>query len=153
MVKTLQFIAGTLVSINFIDLRDGTQSHRISFRESFNSAYCVGDEVSLPRTKGRCSGSLPRLGCTNLQCWECDDSERCCEQGSCSHSCWIPTIAEHKRFGKEVERSNLATSSAGVSCIEQAVLGTTFLGCRVWGLEYRQYNWWDGSGVSRASSG
>ena len=65
-LKPCNFIAGTLVSINFIDLQNGIIQDRLAFRKSSERTHCVGDEVSLPCTDRRCSGSLSRFSCADM---------------------------------------------------------------------------------------
>jgi hypothetical protein len=65
-LKPCNFIAGTLVSINFIDLLNGISTQRVPFRELLNSPYCVGDEVSLSCIDRRCSSTMSRLGGSNM---------------------------------------------------------------------------------------
>ncbi|MDY0254927.1 MAG: hypothetical protein RBR30_11020, partial [Tenuifilaceae bacterium] len=65
-LKPCNFIVGTLVSVNFIDLQDGISTKKIPFRESLNSPYRMGDEVSLSWVEGRCSSTMSRLGGSNM---------------------------------------------------------------------------------------
>ena len=61
-LKPCNFIAGTLVSINFIDLQNGIIQDRVAFRKSNERTHCVGDEVPLSCFDRRYSGSLSGFG-------------------------------------------------------------------------------------------
>ncbi|MEY1640588.1 hypothetical protein, partial [Tenuifilum osseticum] len=65
-LKPCNFIAGTLVSINFIDLQNGNIQDWLSFCKSVERPYRVGDEVSLPCIDRRRTGSLSRFSCTGM---------------------------------------------------------------------------------------
>lgn len=65
-LKPCNFIAGTLVSINFIDLQNGIIQDRVAFRKSNERTHCVGDEVPLSCFDRRYSGSLSGFGSADM---------------------------------------------------------------------------------------
>ena len=63
-----------------------------------------------------------------------------------------PPSQSVSNFGQTLQRKNLTNLAARVSQTERTLLGTTFLGDRLWGMEYRKHNGGIGARVFRASS-
>ena len=75
-----------------------------------------------------------------LQCARRSDSERGCQQGSYPFAGVVLALVGCQRVGAPVERPQCEVVADRVSRVETPILGRSFLGDRVWGLECRSYH-------------
>ena len=59
----------------------------------------------------------------------------------------VPTDAEHQQDGAVVERDEFKGAIAGVCPLTKAVLGSAFLGKRIYGSEFGEHNGRDDPGL------
>ena len=96
---------------------------------------------------------MSRHTSAGMQQRRCTHSEGSGKQRPHTHACGVSTLNQCERLGEEVKGAEFEIAAGGISCIAEKVLGATFLGSRVWGMEYRGDNRRDGARVSGTPSG
>ena len=109
-----------------------------AYDNTLNSAFGMGNKISLSRFARRHKSAMPPIADANLRCRGRANLEWSCKQRSYSYAHRISAENIFGGFGQTLERTFLAHPATRVSAVAEVILGATLLGNRLWRVEYRQ---------------
>jgi hypothetical protein len=121
------------------------------YGNEINSAFSVGDEISIPSVERRGAEKMSRINHANMWCGRCEDIEGSGEQGSCAYAHRVSTVTKCEWIDEKDKGKNIKATAARVSRVAQEILGKALLGNRIRGMEYGKYHRRISARVFRAS--